>query len=226
MARLGKSMRTKLRKIETHMHEIDGGMSVELLDAQHNIPAAVDDLVRLYRLRWRDQVGGSVFCNPANVAFYRALLRWGVDNGTAIVPVLRLRGNTVAVGVVWHQPAQRNAYFQFIARDVTALPNHWLNCPGTVLICHVIRWAMARGVERMHMGRGNAHYKLLLGGETDSQWQLSLARSEIAAALLPQYARSLYLLHRAPLHLAYHLRRLANVRSPRSDTGKHEPDGE
>ncbi len=164
VARLGKSVRTKLRKIETHIQEIDPGMCVELLDDAERGLAAFDDLVRLYRDRWRNQVGGSMLCHPAHVAFYREALRWGLAGGTVIVPVLRLYDKAAVVGVVWHTPPQRSAYFHLIARDATALPPHWLNSPGTVLICHVIRWAMSRGVERLDMGQGNAHYKLLLGG--------------------------------------------------------------
>jgi CelD/BcsL family acetyltransferase involved in cellulose biosynthesis len=215
LQRVGKSTRTKLRRIETHMLDNVPGITMEMVTAGDAVGTAVDDFIRLFRCRWGDQVGGSIFCNPHIAGCYREVVCWAAARGYAVLPVMRKAGCAIAVGIVFHLPGQEVAYFHHVARDTEALPQHWLNSPGTAIIAFVIRWAISRGAKYLDMGPGNAYYKQLLGGEPLEMSEITLARSPLTAAILPRLDRALYLAGRLPVHLRYHLgKRLTAI--PRS----------
>ena len=215
---LGKSTRNKLRRIDAHLLNMSDDSRVEFQDEPSACAEALDDLMRLYRARWEQQIGGCAFCKPQSTAFYHRFIQWAVQQHYAVIPILRVGGRTLAVGSVFHLPGQSMAYFHFIARDADALPNHWLNAPGIKLLGRVIRWAIERGVTTLGMGAGCNHYKMLLGGEETPLRELTVARSALDDRLIPHLDNGLHLIRRLPVHFAHYGRQLGH----KGSTGDEE----
>jgi hypothetical protein len=207
LAGLGPSMRDKLRRGHGFFARNPDRARVTLAIDPGEIDAAWDTLVRLYRLRWGHQLGGSPLCSARHVAFSRAVLQWAVAHEYGALLTLWYEGRRVAVGSMLHIPGQRIAYYHFTARDETIAPlPHALKSPGLILTGEVIHWAMGRGARTLCMGSGAADYKLLFGAREQPVWQPVLARSPLAVLLLPRLHGAVHVLTRLPVHLRYYAR--------------------
>lgn len=203
----GRSTRRKLNTLDARIHGNVAELTVELVTEETGVAEAVDTLIRLYRQRWANQIGGSPLCASNNAAFLHAIMRWVVRKGYGFIPIIRYQGRPVALGTVLAMPGQSTAYYHFTARDTTCELPALVNSPGTALVVVVVQWAIEHGYAFLNMGRGNNHYKQLLGGQSFPHGRLSLATSPFAAAVLPKIARVTHLLRRLPLHLCYHAER-------------------
>jgi CelD/BcsL family acetyltransferase involved in cellulose biosynthesis len=204
----GRSTRRKLNTLATRLQEGEPGLSIELIDQEAGADAAIADLVRLYRQRWGDQVGGSTLCAPSCADFFHRVMRWALREGHGVIPLIRYHGRTIVIGTVLAMPGQQTAYYHFTVRDTTVEAPVLANSPGTALAVAIVRWAIARNFTQLNMGRGNNRYKQLLGGEPLPFTQRVLATSTLAASLLPGISRGLHILQRLPMHLSYRVGQL------------------
>jgi CelD/BcsL family acetyltransferase involved in cellulose biosynthesis len=213
----GRSTRRKLHTLHTRLHEGIPGITVELITHEDEVDDAMSALIHLYRQRWADQVGGSPLCPSCNAAFLHQTMRWVVRQGYGVIPVIRYHGHPIALGTVLALPGQSTAYYQFTARDTTHDVPALAHSVGTALSIIVVEWAIAHGYTQLNMGHGNTRYKQALGGEPVPNWQLTIASSPFAHAILPPFHRVLHIMSRLPVHLDYHLRRLFRQAPPRGE---------
>jgi CelD/BcsL family acetyltransferase involved in cellulose biosynthesis len=198
LAGLHKDMRNKFRRADNSFHELEGGMQIAWQTEPAECAQVLDELIRLHRERWDDSMGKSVFSHPSCTTFYRRFVNWAAEQGYVMMPIMRLGTTTLAAGSVFHVPGETTAYFHFIVRDLDALPRHWLNIPGFVLLGHVIQWAIARGVKRLGMGAVANDYKMDMGGQVEERFELSVARSTFDDLAITRMDRGLHILTRLP----------------------------
>lgn len=142
----------------------------------------VDALIRLSLLRWEHEKRRSVLENPHMAALLRGFTIWAVNQGYGCIASLEVGGQTVAVATGIHIPGQPAAYYHTVGRHPKALPPQY--SPGISLAGRIIRWAIDRGATRLSLGQGYMPYKQVLGGEEYPQWELAIARSKLAAAIM------------------------------------------
>ncbi len=201
VAGLGRSMRDKLRRIETYLAAHPAEFVAGPVDAAETAPV-LDSLIRLYRRRWGGQVGGSALCDAHTADFYRTVLHWAIAHDYGALLTFRRGAQVLAAGSALHIPGQPTAYFHLMARDEDPDPlPRAVESPGIVLTTRVVQWAIARGARTLCMGRGDPGYKLLLGATPTPLWQPTLARTPLADVVLPVVQRGLHLLTRLPVHL-------------------------
>ena len=176
----------------------------------------IDDLTRIYRARFGGRGGGCVFDAAPNVAYYHRALEWAMRNGFVTLGLLRVNGRPCVVQTLFHIPGQPIVYLQMFGRDTTLLPKRY--SPGLVSLCHLMRWAMSRGITTADLGPGAMPYKLILNGTIQPRWIVSAARTARDAALHPRLDRLVHIIQRAPVHAANYLRN-------RLRTGVDESDG-
>lgn len=206
---LGKATRDKLREVENYQAKHPGAINTGPVTDTAQIDVAITELVRLYRQRWGHQVGGSLLCDPRNAAFFRQMIHWAVARGYGALIRVAHGEQTRVVGVAFHLPGQRRAYYYTVARDLERHEGpRAMNSPGIILVAEIIRWAIERGAAVLVMGRGTAFYKERLGARPVAQYELTLASSALAGAVLPAVSRAVHVLHRLPVHLSYHARRI------------------
>jgi len=206
LAGLGKRTRANLRYAESYLLRDYQDVEVDIITDPASLRAPLDELIRLYRLRWHDQVGGCVFDHPQHVAVYHQAMAWALQHGYGALGIVRIGGQVIAGADLVFRPGQQELHCHFVARDTAALPSRY--SPGIYLYTHLIRWALDHGFTMLGMGYGNAYYKRLLGGDDIPQWELAAARSPLAARILRQVNPALHIVQRLPVHLRYHLGRV------------------
>jgi len=208
---LGKNTRRNLKQSEARLRRDFADVEIDMMTGEPACSAALPDLIRLFRKRWQNQVGGSPLHDVRNTQAYTAIIRWAAQHGFLVMPVLRIDGNVIAILTVFHIPGQQVAYCHTVARDVDALPSSY--SPGMVLYSNLLNQMISRGVTCVDFGHGNAFYKQLLGGQELTVREICVVRSRLASILLPTIERSLYIARRLPVHLAYHLRSFSSHES-------------
>lgn len=206
LAGLGKRTRANVRYAELYLRQDYQNVEVEIITDPSAFQAPLDELIRLYRLRWHNQVDGCAFDHPRNVAFYHHVMAWAMQQGNCALAVLRIGGRIIAGADIFFLPGQHELHCHIVARDMDALPNRY--SPGIFLYNHIIRWALDHGFTQLGMGSGNAYYKRLIGGVEMPQWELSVARSPLTARVLHKVEPTLRIVQRLPVHLRYHLSRI------------------
>lgn len=200
-----RSIRKDLRVAEERLHRDFQDITFNLLDSvSPESERAIDDLVRLYRVRWSDQAGGCFFDDEHNTEHFRHLMRWALEEGYALIPHLQVNGEAVAISVVFRCPHRDSIILHVIARDMDALPSYY--APGTFINVRSLQWAIEHGYTSASLGSGKNEFKSALGEERDPSWEVSIARSAHAYRLYSTLERGLHIATRLPVHLAYHLR--------------------
>jgi len=179
---LPKSSRYKVRHAEEKILADFPDADIRLNTDPVTCTGEVETLIRLNLLRWQHQKHRSFLENPRMTALLRRFTAWAVTQGFGCVATLRISGQTVAAATGIHVPGQPAAYYHVVGRHPTALPNQY--SPGLLLVGRIIRWAIERGAERVSLGQGSMPYKLVLGGVEHPQWELTIATSKMAAAVM------------------------------------------
>lgn len=65
----GKSTRSKLRHADSHLLEAENDFHLAFLTDPAECRAGIDELIRLYRIRWDDQVGSCIFSRSTKAQF-------------------------------------------------------------------------------------------------------------------------------------------------------------
>ncbi len=204
-AGLPRSTRSNINRAEAALPRDFPDATIDVITDPYACARPLAELSRLFRQHWGDQAGGTIFDNLHNVACYREVVGWVLQMGYGAIHRLRIGGEAVVVLTVFHIPGSEHAYFDFMGRDLDALPRHY--SPGLVLMAHAIRWLIARGATSLHMGWGDSAYKHALGGVEEPLWEMIAARSPLGLTLVPRLTRNWRLLQRLPIHAAYRLRR-------------------
>ncbi len=181
LAGLTKSARSNVRRAESLIRQDFPDAQLEMCNDVADAVNAVEELIRLNCLRWRGEEH-TYMEDPRTAAFYRRIIRLLVMQGRAAVGLLRVGGKAVAAASVLHLPGQPVACLHVVGRDLHALPKRY--SPGILLASQTIRWAIERGATAFSLGQWVMPYKLVLGGVEYPQYELAVARSPLAAAVL------------------------------------------
>ena len=210
LASLGARTRKEIRQVERNLQQDFPDFTVEFPRNPAVCRQAVEDLARLYRVRWGNRHGGCVFDAPPNIAYYQQALAWAMRGGYATAGVTRVHGQVLAVQTLFHIPGQSIVYAQMFGRDTEMLPKRY--SAGMAIHCHLMRWAMAHGITAVSLGPGALPYKLVFNGTIHPRWIVGAARTPRDAVMLPRLDRLEHMAHRAPVHAANYLRDL--LKSP------------
>lgn len=203
---LGQSTRKTLQRRERQLtRDFGEAIQVDILTEEATCLAALEEFFALHHQRWQGH-RGSYFDNPHNVTMYREVIRWMANKGYLAMPILRFHGRTVVVGTIFHIPGQQAAYAHCLVRDTNVLPSNY--SPGTVLTTHVIRWAIAHGIQRLSLGLSAHAYKFLFGGKEMTRSEVFLASSYQDARLYSKLDPAIHILAHLPSELRYYWGRL------------------
>lgn len=204
-ARLGNATRMNTSKVERRlMRDLPGIQWEVLTEFDAYCEVVFDELVRLFRLRWGQQLDGCFLDVERNVAYYREAMRLAMMEGYTAISVLKNEGKVVALSI-FILPHQDAAHFHIIARDTEAMPNYY--SPGIYLYLQTFRWEITRGTSTMYIGTGSNDYKVLLGAHEEPVRETALTRSPVMRKVVPVVERGLYVCQRLPVHLHYQWQR-------------------
>lgn len=215
LASLDAQARKNIRKAERLLAQDYPEAEVAMLTDPAACRQALDEMIGLFRRRWGERGGGCIFDPPRNRTFYQQAVEWAVRQGHAAVAVLRAAGSTQVVMTLFRSPDGGMLSAQLVARDLTAIKPRYGT--GIVLLCHVMRYAIAHGARVVNLGQGVRPYKLLFNGRPHPRWHLAIARTPLGAALLPPIDRLLHKATRAPVYARNYLKGLRSFRTSAED---------
>jgi CelD/BcsL family acetyltransferase involved in cellulose biosynthesis len=156
----GRLSHAELRKKRRRLDQ-RGEVAFRILRSEHEVAAAMDELVRLHELRWQGRFDGSEFATPAGRRFHRAVYPRLASEGKLWVMTLELDGAAIAfssvilVGVraYGHRPAHDPAYSR--------------GSPGMLLAVAGLEALAASGVEKFEFMGGANPLKTALATDYD-----------------------------------------------------------
>ncbi len=144
LASLGKSLRYDVRRLDKSPFK-DGKATIET-----NPPDGLDILFDLHRARWRAKRLPGAFVGRL-VPFQRA---WAAVAGDRMwLSVLRLEGRPI--GALYAMAVGRQVFYY----QAGFAPTEGSISPGTLLVAHTVRRAIAEGKTRFDFLRGDEEYK-------------------------------------------------------------------
>jgi CelD/BcsL family acetyltransferase involved in cellulose biosynthesis len=162
----GKQRHELLRKVRRLERERPGTAAVA-----HASPAAVQaHLDEFFRLHRGSGTGKARFMDARMERFFRTALEALTGRGAVRLWMLGEAGQGLATFICLEWPGRVGLYNSGF--DVSRAPLS----PGIVLLSHVIRDAIDRGIGRLDFLRGEEPYKLALGGRPDDLYAIRVAR--------------------------------------------------
>jgi CelD/BcsL family acetyltransferase involved in cellulose biosynthesis len=192
---LSKNRRHGLTRLQNRMAEA-GTVAFDVRDGRTDLPALLDEGLRLEAREWKVAAGSAVLSSPASVAFYTAATRWAADTDLLRLVFLRLSGKAIGFGLC----LQYGATLSFLKLGMD--DSYAKLGPGVVLTQHLIDYAFADPeLRELDLLGDNESYKADLASGTREQVRMMLfpgrtgpalrgsvaaaawARSEVAARL-------------------------------------------
>ena len=141
-----------LRRRQNHF-ERNGRLSFSDLTAASEIEPHLERFFEQHIARWSGTSTPSLFCDPANRAFYRELMRRLDGTGWLLFSLVEFDGQPIAAhygfdyddAILWYKPSFDPA---FASRS-----------PGLVLVRHLIRRALAEGRRELDFTIGDEAFK-------------------------------------------------------------------
>jgi CelD/BcsL family acetyltransferase involved in cellulose biosynthesis len=137
-----------------------GSLEVELARSREELELALEEALRLHRLRWHGRDGdASDFATARGSQFQRDVVRLLARTDTARIVLLRLDGRAIAF------------HYYFVLAGVMFVhrlafdPEFDKQSPGLLTTLRAIELAAAEGATRVDFGRGEERYKLQLADE-------------------------------------------------------------
>ncbi|MHB9025143.1 MAG: GNAT family N-acetyltransferase [Armatimonadota bacterium] len=221
---LEKRIRRNLRHAEHQFERDYPNAAIEIIDRVETCEEALAALIRLYRARWADQAGGTIFDQPGHTAFFQRAMRWAITQDYAKLFVLRDGQRLITVLCILHIPGQAYAQAYYVGRDPAAVPSKY--SPGVLVMNAAIRWSIEQGLTHFQTGSGNYLYKHWLNCEDAPLWHLTLTRRPLAGKVFLGMERGAYLIRRLPLHAVHQLKRLGGkLRFKKDEGGKMKGEG-
>lgn len=205
LASLGSSTRASMKRREGRLYR-DYPQTRIVQHTSAEASAMLAELFELYRRHWGQQLGGCLFDNPRYAAFYTRAMQWAIDRDYGALFGLYIGDRLVSGQATYGVAGSSMLYCDVTARVLDEEIGKY--SPSTVVLNHVIRWALERGVREIDLAYGNTAHKLSMGGEERPCWELQAARSSLAARGALAVERALHVTRRLPVHASYHLRRV------------------
>ncbi len=151
-AKLSSSHRRAHRRRERRLTEA-GRLEMQVARSAAELEPALDDMVRLHRLRWRGRPDGSLLATEAGERFLRAGMLALADDDVARILLLRLDGTGIAF----------QAYFALEGNMVLFRtgfdPEHAAHAPGHLAQRRAFAAGSEEGLRRVEFMGGNEAYK-------------------------------------------------------------------
>jgi CelD/BcsL family acetyltransferase involved in cellulose biosynthesis len=152
------------------------GFRIDVATAPAEAPAAMDDFLRLHRLRWAEE-GGSYGIPPGPVEqFHREVAPLLAERGWLRLYRLHLEGKAIAA--VYGIEVARRFYFYQSGWD----PAWSARSPGAVLVGRTVEDAYARGLTDYDFLRGTEAYKLDWAADRHETCSLRLRAPSLRAS--------------------------------------------
>ncbi|HEX9050632.1 MAG TPA: GNAT family N-acetyltransferase [Anaeromyxobacter sp.] len=154
----------RIRRRETYGRRVrwlarQPGFRVDVATSPAEAPAAMDDLLRLHRLRWAAEGGSEGIPSPAVEAFHREVAPLLAARGWLRLYRLVVEGKAIAA-VYGIEVGRRFFYYQ------SGYDPAWsARSPGLVLVGRTVEDAYARGLDDYDFLRGTEAYKLDWAGD-------------------------------------------------------------
>ena len=138
----------------------NGDLDVQLASSREELELALDEALRLHRLRWhRGTHDSSDFATARGSQFQRDVVRLLAPSDTARIALLRLNGRAIAFHYFF--ALEGTMFVHRLAFD----PEFDRHSPGLLTTLRAIELAAAEGVTRVDFLRGEERYKLQLADE-------------------------------------------------------------
>jgi len=134
-----------------------GSLAFEAADDARSVEAAMGELFRLHRKRWRERGEGGVLGDAKVQAFHREAAPVLLECGLLRLYTLRIGGGMVAVYYGFVHGGRAYAYLGGFDPDEPRLS------PGAQIIGHAITEAIAEGAREFDFLRGGETYKYAWG---------------------------------------------------------------
>jgi CelD/BcsL family acetyltransferase involved in cellulose biosynthesis len=149
----------RIRRRETYGRRVrwlarQPGFRIDVATAAGDVPAAMEDLLRLHRLRWAAEGGSDGIPSPAVEAFHREVAPLLAARGW--LRLYRLLVGGEAIAAVYGIELGRRFYYYQSGYD----PAWAARSPGLVLVGRTVEDAYARGLADYDFLRGSEAYKL------------------------------------------------------------------
>ncbi|HET8541366.1 MAG TPA: GNAT family N-acetyltransferase [Anaeromyxobacter sp.] len=149
----------RIRRRETYGRRVrwlarQPGFRIDVATTPAEAPHAMDDLLRLHRLRWAEDGGSEGIPSPGVEAFHREVAPLLAARGW--LRLYRLLVDGKAIAAVYGIELGRRFYYYQSGYD----PAWSARSPGLVLVGRTVEDAYARGVEDYDFLRGTEAYKL------------------------------------------------------------------
>jgi len=171
LATLSGNMRSNLRRKDRRLEKAYPGARLVLVEAERDLPDALETLFRLHTRRWSARGQSGNFARPDVRAFHRRAAPKLLRAGALRLYALELGPGQVAATLYCLRQGRREQYLQG-GMD----PNHQELSVGFCLMGRVIRRAADEGVAEFDMLRGTEGYKAHWATEIRTTRRLSFAR--------------------------------------------------
>jgi CelD/BcsL family acetyltransferase involved in cellulose biosynthesis len=151
------------------------GFRLDVATTPAEAPAAMEDLLRLHRLRWAAEGGSDGIGTPAVEAFHREVAPLLAARGW--LRLYRLFVGGEAIAAVYGIEVGRRFYYYQSGYD----PAWSARSPGLVLVGRTVEDAYARGLEDYDFLRGTEPYKLDWAGDRRETCTLRLSAPTLRA---------------------------------------------
>ncbi|MFQ3534613.1 MAG: GNAT family N-acetyltransferase [Aggregatilineales bacterium] len=169
---LGERRRKNYRRDQRRFTEAFGeDWACQRVTSPDDLPAALEDLVRLHQAKWEAQGQQGAFGTPQLKAFHRAVSERFLARGWLRLYRLVIKGETVAVEYGY---AYRGRYYFFIGGWDERFTEYSL---GHMMTGLLIREAIAEGLSVFDMHRGNQPYKYYWGAQNAHDYSFTCLAS-------------------------------------------------
>ena len=154
LASLSGNERSNLRRKQRHLEGL-GNVAYERVSSTQDVEKAMDLLIELHQMRWRQKGAGGVFADDRRRSFHREIARAFSEKGWLRMDFLRLDGEAIA-GVYGYAYGDRYSfYLPGLNPNVAARSS-----PGILLLFRCVEQAVSEGYKEFNLLTGAADYKM------------------------------------------------------------------
>lgn len=156
MEQLSANRRQQIRARRRHLErDFPGQVVFQTVKHAGELPPAMDNLVRLHRLRWHGRGQASSFDVPSFLDFHRDIAARALECGWLRLYLLKIGDRAIAVEYCYLYDGVLFDYQKGFDPDPT-LERY---SPGQLLLAYAIQEAIAEGARELDMARGTYDYK-------------------------------------------------------------------
>jgi CelD/BcsL family acetyltransferase involved in cellulose biosynthesis len=154
LASLSGNERSNLRRKQRHLEGL-GSVTYERMSSTRDVEKAMDLLVDLHQMRWRQKGAAGVFADERRRRFHREVARAFSEKGWLRMDFLRLGGEAIA-GVYGYAYGDRYSFYLPGLNPKIAARSS----PGILLLFRCVEEAVSEGYNEFNLLQGAADYKM------------------------------------------------------------------